>query len=128
MNIMPRIEKKLRENTMTKAIVTAITRVAARRFAARSSRFEGPFSKQDGFFSSIALVVVMIACEPCLLLVGLSICLQMLRRGQIPIVAAVWSHARVAKHEVEKWGASSSLDHASECELPIHSRSGRSSA
>lgn len=108
--------------------VLAISEVAARRFAGRPSPSERPLSLREGFLSSITLAVVIIASEPCLLLASLWIGLQMLWHGRIPIVGGVWSTARAAKHEVEKWGASSSLDHASECELPTHSKSGRSGA
>jgi hypothetical protein len=85
-------------------LALGLARVAVMKFAARSSRSEGPPSQQNGFLSSIAFAAVMIACEPFLLAVGVAICLQMLWHGRIPIIGVIWSPARAAKRDQENWG------------------------
>ena len=86
------------------ALASGMATVAVAKFAARSSRSEGPPSQQNGFFSLIAFAAVMIACEPFLLAIGLAVCLQMLWHGRIPITGVIWSPARAAKRDQDNWG------------------------
>jgi hypothetical protein len=58
---------------------------------------------------SIAFAALMIAREPSLVVVSLSICLQMLWRGRIPITGSTWSPSRAAKFDLENWGFSDSF-------------------
>jgi hypothetical protein len=61
-------------------------------------------------FSSIAFAAVMIAREPSLVVVSLTICLQMPRHGRIPITGSTWSPSRAARFDLENWGFSGSFD------------------
>jgi len=89
-------------------LALGIAAIAAK-FAAGPRRSKSSSSRQGGFFSSIAFAAVMIAREPSVVVVSLTICLQMLWRGRIPITGSTWSPSRAAKFDLENWGFSDSL-------------------
>jgi hypothetical protein len=91
------------------ALGLGIAAIAVAKFAAGPRRSKSSPSRRGGFFSSIAFAAVMIAREPSLVVAGLTICLQMLRRGRIPITGSTWSPSRAAKFDLENWGFSDSL-------------------
>jgi hypothetical protein len=77
--------------------------------ATSACRSKSSPSWQGGLFSSIAFAALMIAREPSLVVVSLSICLQMLWRGRTPITGSTWSPSRAAKFDLENWGFSDSF-------------------
>jgi hypothetical protein len=91
------------------ALALGVAAIAVAKFAAGPRRSKSSPSRQGGLFSSIAFAAVMIALEPSLVLVSLTICLKMLRRGRIPITGSTWSPSRAAKFDLENWGFSDSL-------------------
>ena len=91
------------------ALALGMAAIAVAKFAAGPRRSKSSPSWQGGLFSSIAFAALMIAREPSLVVVSLSICLQMLWRGRIPITGSTWSPSRAAKFDLENWGFSDSF-------------------
>ncbi len=90
------------------ALALGIAAIAVAKFADGPRRSKRSPSRQGGLFSSIAFAALMIVREPSLVAVSLSICLQMLWRGRIPITGSTWSPSRAAKFELENLGFSDS--------------------